>query len=150
MMVIPSSNAGRPRKHALQKIINEILYLVHTECQWRDLPDDFPPWSSVYYYFRKFKKNKVWYLAHMKVNIKALIDDVQSYECKECGKYFDDLTGTIFAGHHQPLKMWILCLSFMGLNFSNHQISKELDLNRGDSHNMAAHLRKGVVKESRR
>jgi hypothetical protein len=32
---------------------------------------------------------------------------------------FDDLTDTIFAGHHQPLKVWILCLYFMGLNLSN-------------------------------
>ncbi|WP_321417616.1 transposase [uncultured Desulfobacter sp.] len=45
----------------------------------------------------------------------------QRYECKNCGKRFDDLTGTIFAGHHQPLKVWILCLYFMGLNLSNKQ-----------------------------
>ncbi|MCK9175610.1 MAG: transposase [Desulforhopalus sp.] len=50
----------------------------------------------------------------------------QRYECKECGKRFDDLTGTIFAEHHQPLKIWILCLYFMGLNLSNKQISTEL------------------------
>jgi hypothetical protein len=31
----------------------------------------------------------------------------------------DDLTDTIFAGHHQPLKVWILCLYFMGLNLSH-------------------------------
>ena len=54
----------------------------------------------------------------------------QRYECKdkECKKRFDDLTGTIFAGHHQPLKVWILCLYFMGLNLSNSQIAQELGL----------------------
>ncbi|MCG8549489.1 MAG: transposase [Desulfobacterales bacterium] len=72
------------------------------------------------------------------------------YECKECGKRFDDLTGTIFAGHHQPLKVWILCLYFMGLNLSNNQISKALNLNSGDVHNMADQLREGVVKKPRR
>jgi DNA-binding IclR family transcriptional regulator len=36
----------------------------------------------------------------------------------------------------------------MGLNLSNNQISKELGLNRGDVHNMAAQLREGVVKKS--
>ena len=41
---------------------------------------------------------------------------------------FDDLTGTVLAGHHQPLRVWVLCLYFMGLNLSNRQIAKELDL----------------------
>ena len=43
----------------------------------------------------------------------------QRYQCQACQKLFDDLTGTIFAGHHQPLRVWILCLYFMGLNLSN-------------------------------
>ena len=50
----------------------------------------------------------------------------QKYGCKDCEKRFDDLTGTVFSGHHQPLKIWILCLYFMGLNLSNQQISQEL------------------------
>jgi transposase-like protein len=45
----------------------------------------------------------------------------QRYECTDCHTRFDDLTDTIFAGHHQPLKVWILCLYFMGLNLSNEQ-----------------------------
>lgn len=68
----------------------------------------------------------------------------QYYQCKNCGKRFDDLTGTVFAGHHQPLKIWILCLYFMGLNLSNRQISKELDLNKDDVQQMTTHLREGV------
>ena len=40
--------------------------------------------------------------------------DRQRYECHACNKRFDDLTDTVFAGHHQPLKVWILCLYFMG------------------------------------
>jgi transposase-like protein len=45
----------------------------------------------------------------------------QRYRCKDCGARFDDLTGTVLAGHHQPLRAWILCLYFMGLNLSNQQ-----------------------------
>jgi len=67
LLKTPSSNAGRPPKYALQEILNAIFYLVHTGCQWRELPHDFPPWSSVYYYFRKYKKTKQWYLAHMTI-----------------------------------------------------------------------------------
>lgn len=69
----------------------------------------------------------------------------QRYRCNPCGRYFDDLTGTIFAGHHQPLRVWILCLYFMGLNLSNTQISRELDLNKDDVQRMAYQLRQGVV-----
>ena len=72
----------------------------------------------------------------------------QKYHCKECGVYFDDLTDTIFSGHHQPLKVWILCLYFMGLNLSNNQISEELDLNKDVVQGMTSQLREGIVKKS--
>ena len=55
--------------------------------------------------------------------------DKKRYEYKDCGKRFDDLSGTIFSRHHQPLKAWILCLYLTGLNLSNKQVAKELDLN---------------------
>src|SRR5262249_18695266 len=69
----------------------------------------------------------------------------QRYLCQACHRRFDDLTGTIFAGHHRPLKTWILCLYLMGLNLSNQQIAEELDLNRGDVQEMTTRLRSGVV-----
>jgi transposase-like protein len=74
----------------------------------------------------------------------------QRCECKDCGKRFNDLTGAIFSGRHQPLKVWILCLYFMGLNLSNDQIARELDLNRSDVQQMTSQLREGVVKKSRK
>ncbi len=40
----------------------------------------------------------------------------QRYRCKTCSGRFDDLTGTVLAGHHQPLRVWVLCLYFMCLN----------------------------------
>ncbi|HYO33008.1 MAG TPA: transposase [Nocardioidaceae bacterium] len=45
----------------------------------------------------------------------------QRYRCKACAGRFDDLTGTVLAGHHQPLRVWVLCLYFMGLNLSNER-----------------------------
>jgi hypothetical protein len=61
----------------------------------------------------------------------------------------DDLTDTIFAGHHQPLKVWILCLYFMGLNLSNEQIAHELSINESDAYQMTTELRGGIVKKCR-
>jgi transposase-like protein len=69
----------------------------------------------------------------------------QRYACQGCGQQFDDLNGTIFEGHHQPLRVWVLCLYLMGLNLSNEQIAAELDISPGDAQEMTSQLRKGVV-----
>ena len=61
-----------------------------------------------------------------------------------CECQFDDLTDTIFEGHHQALRTWVLCLSFMGLNLSNQQIAAELDLPPDDAPDMTTRLREGV------
>ena len=84
--------------------------------------------------------------------IKRGFDDVESArqrdECHDCDQRFDDLTDNIFAGHHQPLKVWVLCLYFMGLNLSNEQIGHELALNGSDVQQMTAQLRAGIVKKA--
>jgi len=67
------------------------------------------------------------------------------YQCHDCDRRFDDLTDTIFAGHHQPLRVWVLVLYFMGLNLSNEQIAQELDLNPDDAQRMTSQLREGIV-----
>jgi transposase-like protein len=69
----------------------------------------------------------------------------QRYECRACGRRFDDLSDTIFAGHHQPLRVWVLVLYFIGLNLSNEQIAKELDLDPDDVQRMTTLLRDGIV-----
>jgi len=69
----------------------------------------------------------------------------QRYECRSCRRRFDDLTGTIFAGHHRPLRTWITCLYLMGLNLSGLQIAKELDMNKDDARAMIQQLRQGIV-----
>src|SRR3954465_3571672 len=56
----------------------------------------------------------------------------QRYRCAGWGAPFDALTGTFLAGHHQPLRVWVLCLYLMGLNLSNRQIARELDLGVSD------------------
>ena len=73
--------------------------------------------------------------------------DRQRYQCKQCNRYFDDLSGTVFEGHHQPLRIWVLCLYFMGLNLSNRQIAAEVGLNKDDVQQMTRTLRKGVNKK---
>jgi len=56
-MLPPPAKCGRKRKVNLREVLNAILYLLHTGCQWRDLPHDFPAWQTVYGYFRRFQKS---------------------------------------------------------------------------------------------
>ena|SRR5215210_7750347 len=46
---------GRPRIHSLRNVLDAIFYVLKSGCHWRLLPHDFPPWSTVYYHFRKFR-----------------------------------------------------------------------------------------------
>src|SRR5918997_1063899 len=69
----------------------------------------------------------------------------QRYRCSACGARFDDLTGTVLAGHHQPLRVWVLCLYFMGLNLSNRQTAQELGLSGSDVQLMTERLRHGLA-----
>ena len=47
----PPKRMGRPRKWPMREIMNALLYMASTGCQWRFLPKDFPPFSTVQKYF---------------------------------------------------------------------------------------------------
>lgn len=51
---------GRPRKYALRRVTEAVLYVVKTGCQWRQMPVDFPPWQTVYQQFRAWRMRGTW------------------------------------------------------------------------------------------
>jgi len=51
---------GRPREVDLRAVVNAILYMLATGCQWRALPKDFPPRSTVQYYFYLWRDQRIW------------------------------------------------------------------------------------------
>ena len=55
---------GRPRELALFTVVNAILYVLCSGCTWRALPGDFPAWSTVYGYFRQWRKDGTWLKVH--------------------------------------------------------------------------------------
>jgi putative transposase len=58
---LPAPKAtGRPRMHTTREILNAIFYVVRGGCAWRLLPHDFPPWKTVYHYFRAWRLSGVW------------------------------------------------------------------------------------------
>ena len=56
----PASKIGSPRTVDLREIIKAIFYLVDNGIKWRAMPHDFPPWSTVYTYFRRWTRNGLW------------------------------------------------------------------------------------------
>jgi putative transposase len=62
---LPSpENEGRPRLHSLREILDAIFYVVKSGCAWRLLPHDFPPWKTVYHYFRFWRLDGTWERMH--------------------------------------------------------------------------------------
>lgn len=55
---------GRPWKHPLREILDGIFYVVRTGCQWRCLPHEFPPWPTVYWWFRHWRLDGTWERLH--------------------------------------------------------------------------------------
>jgi putative transposase len=60
----PASRCGRPRVHPLRELLDAIFYLVRTGCQWRLLPAGFPPWKTVYHYWRAWRLDGTWERLH--------------------------------------------------------------------------------------
>ena len=50
-MVPPARHGGRPRTTDMREVVNAIFYIGATGCQWRALPNDFPPMTTVQGYF---------------------------------------------------------------------------------------------------
>lgn len=63
-MIPDARPGGRPRKADKREIVEAILYLLRAGCAWRLLPHDFPPWQTVYYYFRRWERAGVWARVH--------------------------------------------------------------------------------------
>lgn len=56
----PSRSGGRPRKTDMREVVNAILYVAGSGCQWRALPKDFPPVSTVRGYFYEWRNGGLW------------------------------------------------------------------------------------------
>lgn len=95
----PERQGGRPRRTDLRAVVDAILYLLRTGCQWRMLPADFPPWGTVWWYFRRWRLDGVWVRLHRvlhsdarlkagrRVDPTVVIMDAQSVKTTERGAF---------------------------------------------------------------
>jgi transposase len=51
---------GRPRAHPLREIVDALRYVLRGGIAWRALPHDYPPWQTVYHYFRAWRRDGTW------------------------------------------------------------------------------------------
>jgi putative transposase len=51
---------GRPPRVERREVVNAILYVLRTGCQWRYLPAEFPNWNTVYWYFARWQEDGTW------------------------------------------------------------------------------------------
>lgn len=59
-LVPPPKTGGRPPAHARRELVNAMLYVLLAGCAWRMLPHEFPPWQTVYHYFRLSRMDGTW------------------------------------------------------------------------------------------
>ena len=55
---------GQPRIWPLREIVDAMLYVLHNGCVWRALPHEYPPWPTVWTYFRRWRDDGTWQRVH--------------------------------------------------------------------------------------
>jgi transposase len=56
----PNERVGRPYEHVRRLILEAIVYMMQTNCGWRNLPSRFPPWQTVYSQLVEWRKSGIW------------------------------------------------------------------------------------------
>jgi putative transposase len=59
-LVPPPKPGGRRRTVDMRQVVNAIIYIDRTGCQWRLLPREYPKWKTVYWYFTRWQDDGTW------------------------------------------------------------------------------------------
>jgi putative transposase len=59
-LIPPPKSGGRPAVHDRRELVEAMLYWLRSGCAWRLLPHDFPPWQTVYHYWRLWRQQGRW------------------------------------------------------------------------------------------
>src|SRR5271170_2990533 len=84
-----AKRTGRPRT-PLRPVVNAVLYVLTTGCQWRLLPKSFPPWQTVYHLFSQWKGRELW--SALNGRLRALVREQEGKACRPTGAILDSQT----------------------------------------------------------
>ena len=95
---MPVANSiGRPRKTNIREVVNALFYIASTGCQWRPLPKEFPPYSTVQGYFYPWSRDGTWVTINHALVVVARENEGPAAQEAKCGM------------PHR--KIWALCRS---------------------------------------
>jgi putative transposase len=63
-LIPPPKPGGRPPQHSRRELVDAMCYVLRSGCAWRLLPHDFPPWQTVYHYFRLWREDGTFARIH--------------------------------------------------------------------------------------
>ncbi len=89
-MLPQPKTGGRPRKYDNRALLNAILYVLWSGCQWRMLPHDFPPWKSVYGYYSRWQKAGVWSGIHD--SLRQTVRELEGHDAQPSAAILDSQT----------------------------------------------------------
>jgi len=95
-LIPPAKAGGRPRSLDMRAVVNAILYVVVTGCQWRLLPRDYPKWPSVYPYYARWRDDGTWRRMHdtLRAEVRLHRDDpVDGTSLGPCLTFSNSLLG---------------------------------------------------------
>ena len=117
-LIPPPKPGGRPRTTDMREVFSAIFYLLLSGCAWRMLPHEFPPWQTVYHYFRQWRKDGTWERIHEALRgqvrdrvgrereSSAAVLDSQSVKTTEKGG-FGDMTRSKRSRGANAISWWI-------------------------------------------
>ncbi|MDJ1183592.1 transposase, partial [Roseofilum casamattae] len=77
-LIPDAKTGGRPRTTDMRAICDGIFYHLKTGCQWAYLPKEFPPYSTVYKYYRQWQKKRVWTQINEKLRCQVRLQENKS------------------------------------------------------------------------
>jgi len=89
-MIPPAKPGGRDRKTDMCQVVNAIFYVTRTGCAWRYLPREYPPWPTVYGYFRAWRIDGTW--QHIHDRLRADLREMEGRSAQPSAAILDSQT----------------------------------------------------------
>lgn len=88
--LLPKRGNPHRMKWKWRVILNAIFYVLRTGCQWRNLPDSFPPWRTIYHYHRLWAKNGLW--EQLNTRLREMVRQLEGRNARPSGVIMDNQT----------------------------------------------------------